>query len=213
MTAEALSTLPNQSPLEALRRAGDAYCLARATGPGPELDTAVAAVSRAIRAMNENLLYANLTKARLRRFNLASFHGDCADFTDADLTDAVCYHASWVGASFVRANLTDCTFSHSDLQGADFRGATMKGTDFVGADLRGAKFDSEQLAYIARRAREGYGEPTTWPEEAPPPLLRTAVPATEPLGEHDRAGELEEQLNATAGDTQTAARGENLSLF
>ena len=208
--------MTQSSAIEALRSAGEGYRQARESATETEVDAAMKVARSALRALNENLSGADLSNATLQRFFLSSFHGDGANFTDADLTDATCYFGSWVRAKFVRANLTGVTFAHANCRDADFRGAILRSADFNGADLAGAKFDPEQLVWLAEQSRKGCGTPISWPEGMPDLPERTY----EGLGAPDietAARELEEIAKETPVEPEPAPakphKVENLSLF
>lgn len=216
MNSEANPKAIQATRLDLLRRAGEAYHQTRLSGVYADLDAAERAMRGAARALNEDIAVADLSNAKLQRAFFASFNGDGADFTDSDLTYAVCYFGSWVGAKFVRTNLTDATFAHANLRNADFRGATLKGADFPDADLTGAQFDHEQLAYLAERSRSGYGTPIAWPN-GEPPVEETDSRAVD-IAEVDTSPRepvaiAEETHGATKPEPRDVAPGENLSLF
>ena len=103
---------------------------------------------------------ARLTKATFRGADLsrARFSGTAsgepegaavrwkgADFTDANLTEAVLANlclrtAVWTGARFTRANLGGCDLEGLALPAADFEGAWLRGALLTGTSMPGADF-------------------------------------------------------------------------
>ena len=78
-----------------------------------------------------------------------------ADFSGADLSDAVAgslaaMRGKFVGTNFTGADLEDARFVDADLSGAnlenaDLSGADLVGTDFGGANLKGANLTAAKL--------------------------------------------------------------------
>jgi uncharacterized protein YjbI with pentapeptide repeats len=75
---------------------------------------------------------------------------DRADFTDADLTEAVLWglslrRATWTGARFIRTKLNSCDLEGLELPGADFTEAGLSGALLTGTSMPGACFARADL--------------------------------------------------------------------
>jgi uncharacterized protein YjbI with pentapeptide repeats len=75
---------------------------------------------------------------------------DRADFTDANLTEAVLWglclrQATWTGARFTRAKLNSCDLEGLELPGADFTEADLSGALLTGTSMPGACFARADL--------------------------------------------------------------------
>ena len=75
---------------------------------------------------------------------------DRADFTEANLTEAVLWGlplrlATWTGARFTRAKLNSCDLEELELPGADFTEADLSGALLTGTSMPGACFARADL--------------------------------------------------------------------
>jgi uncharacterized protein YjbI with pentapeptide repeats/energy-coupling factor transporter ATP-binding protein EcfA2 len=89
---------------------------------------------------SEAVRAAALTETQLER----------ADFTDANLTEALLWglslrQATWTGARFIRAKLNSCDLEGLEIPGADFTEADLSGALLTGTTMPGACFARADL--------------------------------------------------------------------